>query len=127
APLGNDIGVRLGNANNLVGGTVSGARNIISGNTSYGVDINGISDPATGNVVAGNFIGTDLSGTLDLGNAADGVLIRFGATLNTIGGTTAAARNVISGNNVAGVQVQDAGTNSNVIAGNFIGTNPAGL
>ncbi|WP_284186858.1 cadherin domain-containing protein, partial [Zoogloea oryzae] len=125
AAAGNQAGVVIYNAtNNLIGGTTVASRNVISGNTVDGVQIFGAS--ATGNVVSGNYIGLDATGTVDLGNTNQGVAIFTGATNNTIGGTTAGARNVISGNNGAGVLISDSGTNFNTIAGNYIGTNAAG-
>ena len=54
--------------------------------------------------MSGNFIGTDAGGTVDLGNALAGVLIEDGSD-NTIGGTTAGAANVISGNGTDGVAI----------------------
>ena len=81
-------------ANNTVGGTVALARNTIILN-KVGVWIAG--SGATGNKVLGNRIGTDAMGTADRGNLQDGVLIS-GAKNNGIGGTTAGARNLISGN-----------------------------
>src|SRR5205823_3749551 len=51
-----------------------------------------------------------------------GVAILHGASGNTVGGATAATRNLISGNHTAGVYISDAGTNRNVVHGNFIGT-----
>ncbi|MBM4091814.1 MAG: hypothetical protein FJ276_20660, partial [Planctomycetes bacterium] len=109
-------------SNNTIGGTAPGARNVISGNDSYGVRIFGAG--ASGNQVLGNYIGTDLTGNVDLGNASMGVLIS-GASDNTIGGTDAAARNVISGNSF-GVYVSEAGATGNRVLGNFIGTNADG-
>ena len=67
---------------------------VISGNLA-GIEIDGAT--STANLIEGNLIGTDKSGTADLGNSNQGVLIE-GAFGNTIGGTTAAARNVISAN-----------------------------
>jgi hypothetical protein len=61
-----------------------------------------------------------------LGNLVNGVGIFTGATFNTVGGTTAAARNVLSGNTLSGVVMSDPGTANNVVAGNYIGTNVAG-
>ncbi len=52
----------------------------------------------TGNVVEGDHIGTNAGGSAGLGNADSGVAIYGGASDNTIGGTTAGAGNVISGN-----------------------------
>jgi parallel beta-helix repeat protein len=81
---------------------------------------------ATGIVIAGNFIGTDPTGTQPVWNAV-GVQIDGGASGNTVGGTTAADRNVISGNYQAAVSLTDTGTKFNLIAGNYIGTDVNGL
>lgn len=89
-----------------------------------GIEISGAG--ATGNVIVGNFIGTDPSGTLDRGNAGHGVLLENGASNNTIGGTTASQRNVIAGNDQDGVRMQDAGTTNNLVRGNYIGTDMTG-
>jgi CSLREA domain-containing protein len=110
--------------NNTIGGTADGARNVISGNDELGVYI--VDETTTQNLVQGNYIGTDAAGTAALGNGIAGVLIDFGAHNNTIGGTTAAARNVISGNGDFGVGIGDEGTNNNLVQGNYIGTNAAG-
>ena len=79
----------------------------------------------TGNVVEGNYIGTNAAGTAALGNASDGVRI-LNAVGNTIGGTAAGARNVISGNTLDGIEIDGSTSTGNVIQGNFIGTNAAG-
>ena len=79
-------------------------------------------------VVEGNFIGTDLTGSLALGNAGFGVEIDTGFD-NRIGGTTAAARNVISGNAGGGVRIFSSfssGASRNQVLGNFIGLDAAG-
>ena len=116
-------GVSISNApDNTIGGTIPGARNIISGNQA-GVGLGG--SGATGNVVQGNFIGTDVTGTSALGNAFDGVSIASSASNNTIGGTTAGERNIISGNNSDGIQITS-GATGNFILGNFIGTDVNG-
>ncbi len=78
-----------------------------------------------GNVIERNFIGTSVGGTADQGNALDGVLIVNSAG-NTVGGTTTAKRNVISGNNRYGVEIINSTSTGNVVQGNFIGTNAAG-
>ena len=122
--LGNgDYGVTIGGApNNTIGGTTPGARNLISGNLG-GVGIEG--NGATGNKVTGNYIGTDRNGTADLGNSSSGVLIE-GAPGNTVGGTAAGMRNVISGNDAYGVQIQGGGAKGNEISGNYVGTDRTG-
>ena len=125
ADLGNAAGgvPVFGASGNTIGGTTAGAGNVISGNEDYGV---GIFDSSTGNLVQGNFIGTDVTGTVDLGNSGSGVAIFYsGASNNTIGGTTAEARNVISGNDHAGVILYNNVT-GNLVQGNFIGTDVTG-
>jgi hypothetical protein len=107
----------------LIGGTTAEARNVISGNNTDGVGIDG--SGATGNLVQGNFIGTDNSGMVGLGNNRFGVLINFSATNNTVGGTTAGARNIISGNVSTGLVLGNS-SNSNSVQNNFIGTDLSG-
>jgi CSLREA domain-containing protein len=120
-------GVGIFNAsNNIVGGTTAAERNVISGNSNDGVSLSRVGfGVSTGNVVTANFIGTDVSGTADLGNTRHGVFISDVAT-NTVGGATAGERNVISGNNASGVFIELAAATGNVVKGNFIGTNAAG-
>jgi titin len=121
--------IDLGNVNNgvlIVGASAANvvAGNVISGNGLTGVAVGGAR--TSGNVVRGNFIGTTVTGAAALGNSgSSGVIIFNGATGNVIGGTTAGARNVISGNE-AGVRINGARTSGNVVLGNFIGTNAAG-
>ncbi len=111
-----------GAASNLVGGTVMGAGNLISGNY-YGLVV---SDTGTsGNVIQGNLIGTDISGKLEVPGTYEGLALGGGATANTIGGAVNGARNVISGN-YDNVVVRDPGTSGNVFQGNFIGTDITG-
>jgi len=122
--LGNRIGIHISSgSDNTIGGLEPHQRNLISGNNNQGVVIEGIA--SVGNLVQGNFIGTDVSGTLGLGNAFEGVLVT-NAPNNTIGGTTAAARNVISGNGSQGVVITAALATGNLVLGNFIGTDVTG-
>jgi CSLREA domain-containing protein len=124
--IGNTLdGVRVSSAPQAeIGGTSAGQGNTISDNGQHGVEIVGSS--STFNKVLGNRIGTNFNGSSDFGNAQDGV--RIGNSSNTtIGGTSAGARNVISGNNANGVFIS--GTSSatfNKIEGNFIGTDANG-
>ncbi len=124
-PLGNlNDGVRIDGPSGItVGGTVAGARNVISGNRGHGVDL--MHNLAPGNLIQGNFIGTTITGGAVLGNSQSGVFIVDDASGNTIGGTTAAARNVISGNNT-GVFIVGGGTTGNLVQGNFIGADVTG-
>jgi hypothetical protein len=119
----NGFGVLLegGASTNVIGGS-GNARNVLSGNGVAGIRIEGYT--TTGNTVAGNYIGTNSAGTAALGNGNSGIWLGDGTSGNTIGGTTAAARNVISGNTNYGVRLQ--GTTGNAVRGNFIGTNAAG-
>jgi titin len=94
--------------NNVVGGTTPAARNVISGNDFGGVVIIHDTD---NNKVVGNYIGTDVSGTLDHGNANYGVEI-FNSSNNVVGGMTAGAGNRISGNSGPGVVIDTPGTSS---------------
>ncbi len=121
----NVAGVWMNSSNNTIGGTSAAERNILSGNNLDGVQING-SVGATGNVIIGNYIGLDVTGTVDLGNTNQGVAMYRGAKNNTVGGTAPGTANVISGNNGEGVRLIDAGTTGNVVIGNLIGTNAAG-
>jgi hypothetical protein len=126
--LGNIFGgiaIYNGAGGNTVGGTSAGARNLISGNVSNGVAI--ANAGTTGNLVLGNYVGTDVTGSLALGNKADGIVIDGGAAGNTVGGTSTGARNVISGNTAAGVDIQGSGTTNNQVIGNSIGTDGTGL
>lgn len=113
-------GIHVQGPNNVVGGSTGAARNVISGNGSNGVRIAGAG--ATGNQIQGNYIGTDAAGTASLGNMNSGIAITSTAANNVIGGTTAAVRNVISGNGESGVRIFGLGTTGNALQGNYIGT-----
>lgn len=122
--LGNAFdGIYIDSASNTIGGTDANARNVISGNNRNGIQIDGAA--AAGNQVIGNYIGTNASGTGDLGNTFEGVFVD-NAPNNTIGGTTPAHRNVISGNDDAGVDIYQSGATGNVVLGNYIGTQANG-
>ena len=124
--LGNTFdGMRLNMApNNTIGGITAGERNVISGNGRLGVYIiNNTGATAIGSKVIGNYIGRNATDTADLGNGSSGVSIE-GAANNIIGGTSAAERNVISGNGNNGVTIfGGAPTSGNVILGNSIVNN----
>ncbi len=95
------------------GAGVSGLNIICGDSTVAGLDIGGFSGDGIGlvtnggNVVKGDYIGTDATGTHALANGGAGVYIVGGSTDNTIGGASPGAGNVISGNAVAGVQIGD--------------------
>jgi parallel beta-helix repeat protein len=119
---GNSDGITVMTSNNTIGGMITNARNIISGNTSHGIVIIG----SSGNLVQGNYIGTNSSGTAGVGNQLDGILIQGGSTSNTVGGTLSQARNIISANKEDGVRIAGLGTNTNLVQGNYIGTTVSG-
>lgn len=107
-----------------IGGLTASERNIISGNLDYGLPLFGVG--ATANVVIGNYIGTDISGSYAIGNTY-GVLCDDGSFSNRIGGPSDAERNIISGNVGYGVFLYNNGTSYNTIQNNYIGTDLTGL
>ena len=119
-----------GTTGTVIGGTAVGAGNVISGNASEGVRIDGNANPATtGNQIVGNLIGLDAAGTADRGNGTSGIHVFAGAVGTVIGGATAAHGNVIAGNDgaiEAGVRIADAATSGTVVQHNRIGTDAAG-
>jgi len=118
APLPNlGTGVAVGGGNNVIGGFVPGARNIISGNAGQGIYLSG------GAIIAGNYIGLDVTGSTAIGNLRG---IEIASSYNTIGTSEPIARNVISGNLQGGIRITGAQTVDNYILNNFIGTNAAG-
>ena len=108
---------------NQATGNVVGPGNTISGNVGAGVRITGVGTEF--NQVVGNRIGTDLAGTIDLGNTAEGVIVALGASFNTIGGVQAGLGNLISGNQ-RGVVIANPGSTSNLVQGNTIGLSAGG-
>jgi parallel beta-helix repeat protein len=151
--VGNDVGVELdgttaaGNADdgleinatstsNTIGAATSVgssvlplASNVISGNGLDGIAIHG----STGNTLIANYIGTDVSGKLPLGNGGNGITLDDGAQNNLIGGVIPFVNsngavphsNLISGNSGDGVFITG-GSSANTLASNFIGTNVTG-
>jgi hypothetical protein len=106
---------------NRIGGTIAEERNIISGNET-GVLLGG--PGGVGNLVLGNFIGTDVTGTRALSNVHEGVTV--GGARFFVGGMTEGERNVISGNGGPGVDLSGSGVEYNWVAGNYIGTDASG-
>jgi len=120
-PNGNGVMV-ISAANNTIGGLTVSARNIISGNTGgNGVLLNGTG--TNNNTIIGNYIGVDSTGTVALSNH-HGVIIKAGADKNIVGGNNASVRNVISANWEIGVYIE--ASDSNVVSGNYIGTDCTG-
>lgn len=116
---GGGAGVRITSNNNLIGGTAPGSRNLISGFLHGLLLLAG----ADGNVIQGNFIGTDANGTAVIPNQTG---IQVSAASNTqIGGASPDSRNLIAGSTTAAVYLSSA-TDSHV-QGNFVGTDRTGV
>jgi streptogramin lyase len=106
---------------NGASGVFVGPNNVISGNGNIGVELIGTS----GNLILGDRIGTNASGTKAIGNGDTGICVDLGSSNNTVGGSIAGATNVISGNGMVGVAVRGKST-GNLIQANLIGTDLAG-
>ncbi len=106
-------------SNVLVGGTQTGAANVISGNTVHGI----APHDCPGTRIEGNLIGTDWTGQTALPNQA-GITLSGDQTGTVVGGTSEAARNIISGNTSAGII--DGSTDGVSIEGNYVGLNSGG-
>ncbi|NBC17997.1 MAG: T9SS type A sorting domain-containing protein [Bacteroidetes bacterium] len=121
---GNGDGVDVKSSNNLIGSADGVMGNLASGSNNQGIRIAG--EDVTGNVVRGNRVGTDVSGTVALGNTFAGIIID-GASDTTVGGTAAGDGNLISGNRLNGIEIEETGfLADNRIQGNYIGTDVTG-
>src|SRR5207248_6169809 len=97
---------------NTIGGSTAAARNIIS-NSNDGIVV---ATGATDNLIQGNYVGTEVRGTLTFGNSVAGISVH--------GSRTTIVDNLVSGNRVYGIFVQ--GGDDSIIQGNLIGTNTHG-
>jgi hypothetical protein len=130
--VGNRIGIRIGREgggigaiNATIGGTAPQENNVISGNLEQGILV----EPgADGNVISGNQVGvigpTDNGRYFQVGNGKSGVVIR--SAVNSIGGSTSGAGNVISANGGNGIWISGEHAIGNVITGNIVGSAPGG-
>ncbi|MFM8727853.1 MAG: beta strand repeat-containing protein, partial [Planctomycetaceae bacterium] len=107
------VGNRIGSDGNGVSDVVE--RNVVSGNTYYGVVLGG--EQSSGNQLRGNYVGTTVSGTTALGNGGSGIVL--GGNNNSVLGGTGVLRGVISGNAGAGVLIP--GGVGNSVSGSIIG------
>lgn len=122
APNQNGVYLIGGPSANTVGGAAPAERNLISGNATQ-VELQDIG--TSNNVVLGNMIGTDATGSRRLASFDEGVIIEAGASSNTIGGTAPGASNLISAGGAC-VAIEGTGADHNVVSGNLIGTNADG-
>lgn len=111
------------------GSGVNGLHITAGGSTVRGLVINSFSEAGifltdgTANIIEGNYLGVDYTGTISLPNNY-GINIQ-GSGSNTIGGNTALKRNVISGNFNTGLRIS--GSDSNTVQGNYIGVDASGV
>jgi len=117
----NDRGVSAGEATGIViGGTTPAERNIISGNTTSGVNL----VYCVACVIQGNYIGTDVTGELPVSNG-NGIEVKYAYA--TIGGTAVGSGNLISGNGDDGIYFPAADSNERTLVyGNRIGVSATG-
>jgi CSLREA domain-containing protein len=113
-------GVAIDGARNVIGGTEPGALNLISGNGHFHLSACG--GGGNFNLIQGNYIGTDLTGTKALPGAPEAIGVYLCADDNIVGGTEPGAGNVISANS-AGLDIR---AHRNLVAGNLIGTDASG-
>jgi hypothetical protein len=117
-----------------IGGSTPAARNVISGNASTQIAFGcNSSAGGTGHLIQGNLIGPDATGAAvpphNFAGQNNGLNLCYGVSGVTVGGATAAERNVISGNVGVGVNLASSFSNDvhdNTIRGNYIGTDVTG-
>jgi hypothetical protein len=113
---GNGVFLPGGASNNRIGGLDPRDRNIVSANGNNGITVNA----GSGNFVIGNYVGTDVTGTIALGNHGHGVSLEIGAFNNVVQG------DLSSGNGMEGVCISDPGSSYNAVVGNRLGTDTTG-
>lgn len=102
---------------NVIGGSTAAERNVIAGSTESGISV---TQPDTmNNLIIGNYLGTNASGTAPLGNGAVGILLGSNTHHNTV------KDNLASGNESGGIKLQSDVT-ENLITGNLAGTDASG-
>ena len=125
ADLGNHllgVSIQNGASNNQIGGPSSslGAGNVIVGALEEGIFIGGVT--STGNVIEGNYIGTDVGGTIDLGNGNNGILVA-----NTVGDHEI-KDNTIAFNGQAGIALlSNAGTSTSMLRNEIYSNGQLGI
>ena len=111
----------LGAHDNIIGGSTTAERNIVSGNSHVGIRVAN----SNNNIIKGNYVGLNRTGDAALLNY-DGISIEGTSKYNTVGGYNAAERNYVSGNDAYGIPVFGTGCNYNSIIGNYVGTDISG-
>ena len=119
----NGAGAGAGVNGLTITGGFSGVRGlVIRSFTANGILLSG----KGGNLIEGNYVGTDVTGAVDQGNSFNGVYV-LNSGGNMIGGSSASARNLVSGNGGEGVRIDGPTSTGNVIQGNYIGTSASGV
>ncbi|MEP2372786.1 hypothetical protein [Ilumatobacter sp.] len=133
APSSNGVHIENGASYNEIGRPSLADRNVISGTAGRGVGM--FDDGTDGNIVRNNVIGLRPTGDAPLKNWAHGIDINYGSSSNVVGGTGPLDGNVISGNDLSGVEISHntfpsddglAATERNRVVGNLIGTDASG-
>jgi hypothetical protein len=123
APL---IELNGANVTNQPGIWITAGNSTVRGLVINRFGLNGIIVTNSGNnTIAGNYIGTDSTGTVAAPNGTDGIGI-LNSPNNTVGGTAAADRNVVSGNTGNGIGITGSAASGNTIIGNIVGANASG-
>jgi CSLREA domain-containing protein len=112
------VGIWIDSPDNTIGGTAQTAPNIVVCSGADGIHIAG----GTGNVIKGNFVGTDDTRAEALPNARDGVRIDDSSD-NAVGGAGPLDGNYLFFNGAAGISIRGAGSTDNLVAGNTITEN----
>lgn len=126
-PSGRGTGVRLqGPGAYEIGGTAPAQRNLLSGLAGAIVQL---ADPV-GLKIRGNLVGTDVSGTLAIGNTNEALQFNQGRLRNArIGGVDPLERNVIAASGFSAILLFGSGATpfaGTRIEGNYLGTDASG-
>ena len=124
ASLPNDSGISVPSGqDNLIGGSASGAGNVIAGNTNIGIALSNTSTSL--NTIQGNRIGLNASGS-GFPNGGSGITID-NTTNNTIGGVGAGEGNIIAYNGGDGLTLYSFAYFNRIIGNAIYGNTGLGI
>ncbi len=121
----NGVMIAAGADSNTIGSSLAKERNVIGGMKLNGILIEG--DGCNNNIIVGNYVGTDATGTQPIPNKQDGIRLQQGTKNNRIGGSLPGEGNVFSGNLASGIRLEGPGVDENTIMGNKIGVASDGI